>query len=164
MRKWRHVILYSLLLMLPTRAVAQSPDIPLTLHPEYGIRQMAFDAPLPGYPEEARAAGAQGLAIAAVHFEADGNYADLEVLASPHPAITKSVTSTIRRWRLKPIIMPGGMRARAQGELRFRYVIDGAEYRVELLTDAEQKKHSPQYERMEKSFRYRWDDERRRKS
>ena len=152
------MLLSSFLLLLPTTSVAQSPYVPVLLHAEYGIRQRAINAPLPGYPDEARTAGAQGLAIAAVHFEVDGNYADVEVVTSPHPAITESVISAIKGWRIKPIIMNWGAHARVQGEVRFRYIIDGGEYRVELLTDAEQKKHSPQYKRMEKKFRHTWKD------
>ncbi|HZH30077.1 MAG TPA: energy transducer TonB [Pyrinomonadaceae bacterium] len=159
MRKLALTFLAGFLLLLPTSSGAQSPEIPVALRDEYGIRLNAIDAPQPAYPEEAKKAGAHGLVIAAVHFDVRGDCVGVEVLASPHPAITESVTSAIRRWRLKPLVMNWGAPARVQGELRWRYVIDDGVYRVELLPKAEQKRHSQQYKRMEKSFRRSWESQ-----
>lgn len=148
-----------LLLLLPTVSHAQPERTPppLVLETEYGIRsRAAVRAPLPAYPEEARAARAQGLVVVAVHFEVGGGYAGAEVLESPHPAISKAVLASIERWRLKPSLTIWGEAVRIQGELRFSYVIAGEKYEVELLPADKQKKMSPQYKEFEMQFRRSW--------
>jgi TonB family protein len=155
---------FLLLLALPLPAVSHArrptqKTPPLVLEMEYGIRNRAVNAPLPEYPEEARAARAEGLVIVAVHFEVGGGYAGAEVLASPHPAISRAVTATIGTWRLKPSYTIYGEAVRIQGELRFNYVIAGDKYEVELLPKDKQKKHSPQYKEFEKQFRHMWKEQ-----
>ena len=154
MCKWRLVLIVSLLLSFAPVAPALPQEIPVILESEYRIRRRAIDMVLPEYPEEAKAVGAQGLVIVAVHFEVDGSYAGMKVAQSPHPSITEAVASSLRKLRLRPVSSTGEYRL--QGELRFRYVIEGGEYRVELLPDEEQKKNSPRYRSIDVGFRRSW--------
>lgn len=151
---------FLLLLLLPPISPAQQQQQPnpppLVLEGEYGIRRRAVNAPLPEYPEAARAARAEGLVIVAVHFEVGGCYAGAEVLASPHPAISKAVVDAIGMWRLNPSFTIAGEAVRVQGELRFSYVNAGEKYEVQLLPANKQKNLSPQYKEFEKQFRHSW--------
>lgn len=160
MHGWRINLVGSFLLFLPVVSAAQSVRTSqLVLEPEYGIRLKALNAVSPEYPEEARAAGAQGLVIVAVHFETNGDYAGAQVLASPHPAISRAVIAAIEKWRFDPHIVTGGEPAREQGELRFRYVIEDERYSVELLPTEQQKKYSPQYKKFDMKFRSSWPEQ-----
>jgi TonB family protein len=154
MCKWRLVLIVSLLLSFAPVARAQQQKIPVVLESEYRIRRRAIEIVLPEYPEEAKAAGAQGLVIVAVHFETDGNYDGMKIAVSPHASITEAVAASLRQWRVMPVSRTGEYRL--QGELRVRYVIEGREYRVELLPDEEQRRHSPQDRRIDVGFRRSW--------
>ncbi|MDT4966526.1 MAG: Gram-negative bacterial TonB protein C-terminal [Acidobacteriota bacterium] len=154
MRKTKFVLIVSLLLFSVPVAPAQQQKIPVALESEYRIRRRAIDVVLPEYPEEAKAVGAQGLVIVAVHFERDGTYDGMKVAMSPHPSITDAVDASLRQWRVMPVNKTGDYRL--QGELRFRFVIEGREYRVEILPDEEQRRTSPQYRRIDVGFRRSW--------
>ena len=154
MRNWKLVLIGIHLLTLVPPAPAPQQKYPVVLESEYRIRRRAIEPVLPEYPDEAKAVGAQGLVIVAVHYETDGKYDGMKVAMSPHPSITDAVDASLRQWRVMPVNRDGEYRL--QGELRFRYVIEGGDYRVELLTDDEQRRHSPQYRRIDVGFRGVW--------
>jgi len=128
-------------------------DSPLGLLPEDSLRKRVSESVIPEFPEEARAAGAQGLVIAAVHFDEDGNHSKTRVLKAPHPDISLAVTKALTRWKIKPYLVDSVLRARTRSELRFHYVIEDGVGVVREPSIDEQKKHSREYMKIDRSFR-----------
>jgi len=67
--------------------------------------QRIFDA-APVYPEAARAAGVQGIVIAEVLIDTDGNVMDIRVLRS-HPLLENAAVDAIWQWRYEPVLVDG---------------------------------------------------------
>jgi TonB family protein len=145
-----------LLLLAPTNSAQSEKEPPLALLWEGDLRRRVVSAITPDFPEEAKSAGAHGLVIAAVHFDADGNFVNARVLESPHPAITEAVLTALKEWKIKPVVFQWEGVSRAQGELRFVYVNKDGESRVDTLTHDEQWKLSPQYKKIDLKFRDEW--------
>jgi TonB family protein len=123
-----------------------------TLQPMVGstmedyLRHDAVKTVTPSYPEEAIAAGAQGLVIAAVRFDEKGDLIKITVLQSPHSAITEAVIQAVKEWKLgKNHKIDYGRPGHIQGELRFHFILENGTGRVEGPTDDELKTQSKLY-------------------
>ena len=68
---------------------------------ESELRRDARITVLPSYPDEAVQAGAQGSAMVAVLYDENGDYLNMKVLESPHPAISKAVSDALKQWKIK---------------------------------------------------------------
>lgn len=139
-------------LSLCVAAAAQTPAT-LVMDNEYGIRHRTTNEVKPEYPEEAIREGAQGWVIAAVQFDVTGKLVKAEVLESPHPLLKQAVLDALQGWKTKPITMSWGEVSRSQGELRFYFSITDGQGRVSPAPEAEQKKLSEPYKKMQQRFR-----------
>jgi protein TonB len=64
-----------------------------------------FDAP-PVYPRQALDAGVQGIVIAEVLLDSDGNVADVRVLRS-HPLLEDAAVEAVLQWKYEPVLLNG---------------------------------------------------------
>jgi TonB family protein len=152
-----YVLAGLLLLLLASTSKAQTDEKPpLAILWEGSLRQQVVKAVTPDFPEEAKAAGAHGLVIVAVHFDAEGDFVNAKVLESPHRAITEAVLAALKEWKIKPVVFQWYGVSRAQGELRFVYVNKDGETHVDTLSHDEQWKLSPQYRKIDLQFRDEW--------
>lgn len=152
MRRVRVFILLFVALV-PILGAQLQATTPLGLLREDLLRKRITESIVPAFPEEARAAGAQGLVIAAVHFDEDGNLSKIRVLKSPHPEISSAVTKALKSWKVKPYLVDSVLRARIQSELRFYYVIEDGVGVVHEPSIAEQRKPSREFMKIEMEFR-----------
>lgn len=58
--------------------------------------------PVMGYPDAARADGAEGRLVLRVHLDAAGRIERVEVESAVHPAIEREARAALRRWRFAP--------------------------------------------------------------
>ena len=128
---------FLLFLFSATSAVAQTPDV-MNLQPqvldtiESYLRSDAVKTAKPDYPAEALAAGAQGLVIVAVRFDENSDPIKINVLQSPHPSITEAVIKAVKAWKIgRYRKIDYGRPLHLQGELRFHFIIENAQGRVE---------------------------------
>lgn len=147
------VVILLLVAFVPVLCAQLKAVTPLGLISEDRLRKRITASVLPEFPEEARTAGAQGLVIAAVHFDEDGNFSKARVLKSPHPQISLAVTKALTSWKVTPYLVDSVLRARIQGELRFYYVIEDGVGFVRAPSIDEQKKRSREYRKIDMEFR-----------
>ncbi len=112
---------------------------------EFGLRVLMVHTVMPEYPEEALSAGAQGLVVAAVRSNPNGDLVTIKILQSPDPSISKAVVNALKQWKMKRTVNGGGEPSRYQGELRFHYIIENGVGRVENPTREEQVTYSQAY-------------------
>jgi TonB family protein len=147
------ILILLFMAVVPILGAQPKAVTPLVLMAEDKLRKRVTASVLPEFPEKARAAGAQGLVIAAVHFDEDGNLSEIRVLKSPHAEISSAVTKALTSWKVRPYSADSAERARIQGELRFYYVIKDGVGLVREPSIDEQKKHSREYKKIEMGFR-----------
>ena len=130
--------------VLLAQAQTLQPMVGSTL--EVYIRHDAVKTVTPNYPEEAIAAGAQGLVIAAVRFDEKGDLIKIKVLQSPHSSIADAVIQAVKEWKIgKNHKIDYGRPGRLQGELRFHFILENGTGRVEGPSDDELKTQSKLY-------------------
>lgn len=61
----------------------------------------------PVYPEEAKAAGAQGSVVLAVIIGKDGTVQNLHVITSASPLLNQAALDAVKQWRYKPYVLNG---------------------------------------------------------
>ena len=64
--------------------------------------------PDPPYSDEARKAKYQGVVVVMVIVTADGRAADVKVIKSPGLGLDEKTVETVKQWRFKPAVGPGG--------------------------------------------------------
>ena len=101
----------------------------------------------PEYPAEAIAAGAQGLVVAVVRFNAQTNdLVKIKVLQSPHPSITEAVIKAVKEWKIgRWPKVDYGKPVHIQSELYFHFILEDGKGRVEGASDDELKADSKLY-------------------
>ena len=110
------------------------------------IRSDAVKTVTPVYPADAIAAEVQGLVIAAVRFDEKGDLLEIKILQSPHSSITEAVLSAVKEWKIgKHHKIDYGRPGHLQGELRFHFILENGQGRVEGPSDDELKSHSKVY-------------------
>jgi TonB family protein len=147
------VLIFLFVAFVPILGAQLKAASPIVLLAEDKLRKTVTASVVPEFPEEARTAGAQGLVIAVVHFDEDGNLLKTRVLKSPHPEISLAVTKALTRWKVTPYLVDSVLRARIQSELRFYYVIKDGVGVVHEPSIAEQKRHSREYRKIDLEFR-----------
>lgn len=100
---------------------------------------------MPEYPEQALRAGAQGLFVAVVRFDEDGNFSKIRIFESPHPLISKAVVDALKQWKTRHLVDFNGVPCRIQSDVRFHFIIDNGVGRVENPSEDEQKTWSKPY-------------------
>jgi TonB family protein len=64
--------------------------------------------PNPAYTEEARKARYQGIVVLEITILPDGRTTDVRVIRGLGMGLDESALQTVRTWRFKPLIGPGG--------------------------------------------------------
>jgi TonB family protein len=113
------------------------------------LRHDAITTVMPIYPDEAQAAGAQGLVNVAVVFDEKGDFARMQVLESPHAAITQAVSDALKQWKIKigydSPYQEFARPIRPFAEVRFHFVIRDGVPTVEPAMSEEQMRTSKQF-------------------
>ncbi len=68
--------------------------------------KLVFGRP-PGYPEQARANGVEGVVLIRTVILTDRTTAEPVVLSSPDPELTKAALDAVRQWRYQPTLLNG---------------------------------------------------------
>jgi hypothetical protein len=106
---------------------------------ERGARSQAENIVLPSYPEEAKAEGNQGVVWAMVLFDQEGKLAKTRFLETPHPLLAEAVGHALEEWKLKRLYNSGLEPIETQTAVRFHFIFENGQGRVETATDEEQK-------------------------
>jgi len=97
---------------------------------------------LPTYPDEAVQANVQGLAMVTVLFDENGDFMNMKVLESPHPAISKAVRDALKQWKIKIYFdspyPESRLSIRVCSQVQFHFVIRDGVPLVEPATREEQ--------------------------
>lgn len=101
----------------------------VTVHETY-LRKRATKTVTPGFPERAKKRGAQGVVVAQIDVNEQGEVAQVMVLEAPDPLIKEAVIKAIGQWRFNPPTI-GGKPVRVRGKLTFYYVIERGKGRVD---------------------------------
>jgi TonB family protein len=101
---------------------------------EWAFRLNATRRVVPEYPAEALRAGAQGAVVLSLYHDGDGNAANIKVVESPHPALTRAAVEAVERWKWRKFVS-GGVARPVLGKLSFKFVIEGGAGRVENPPD-----------------------------
>ena len=101
----------------------------VTVHETY-LRKRATRAITPGFPEQAKRRGAQGVVVAQINVNEQGEVAQVMVLEAPDPLIKEAVIKAIEQWRFNPPTI-SGKSVRIRGKLTFYYVIERGKGRVD---------------------------------
>jgi TonB family protein len=92
---------------------------------------------MPEYPAESLAAGVQGVAVTSIRANRGGAIESVTVLESPDPAIGRSLSVALGRWRFTPISLLNSTEPLAfSGKLTFYFRIVGGRGQVLKGTDA----------------------------
>jgi TonB family protein len=78
---------------------------------------------MPEFPAQAFTAGADGVAVARLKLDEQGNVTDVTVLAAPHPAIKEALLAALARWKFKPAKV-NDVPTPITSRLTFYYAID----------------------------------------
>src|SRR5688572_18184094 len=95
-------------------AIAWEPCVIGTVS-EVAFRRLAIRKVMPGFPEEAIKAKAQGVAVARVRLDEKGEIHSLEILQAPHESIARATADAVKNWAFyfdskkeeKPICISG---------------------------------------------------------
>jgi TonB family protein len=150
------VLILLLVAFVPILAAPLENDSLIVILAEYKLRARVVKSVVPSFPEKALSAGSQGLVIAAVHFDEDGNFRSALVLKSPHPEISSAVTKALEDWKVTPYLVGKVVPTRIQSELRFYYVIEDGVGRVDAPSLEEQRKPSRESRKIDAQFRRTW--------
>lgn len=143
LRKISVLLVLILAITVVNSSVLRRPQI--STHPdrqctsERGARSIAENIVLPSYPEEAKAEGHQGLVWALVSFDQEGKLAKTRFLESPHPLLAEAVGHALEEWKLKRLYNGGLKPIETQTAVRFHFIFENGQGRVETATDEEQK-------------------------
>ncbi len=90
--------------------------------PEEVLRGLAIKSVMPDFPAQAYEAGAEGLAVARLQIDEQGNVTRVDALAAPHPSIKEALVAALSRWKFRPAEV-NNRPAATSGKLRFHYAI-----------------------------------------
>lgn len=124
------ISLLTLALNLAVIPTANSQTLQFVTVHESTLRKYATKVVMPSYPENARKRGAQGVVVAQVDVNEQGDVTKVEILEAPDPSIGEVVSDSIKRWKFKtPTIK--GKAVRIKGKLTFYYKLENKVGRVE---------------------------------
>jgi TonB family protein len=98
-----------------------------------GFRLESTSKVIPEFPEEALKAGAQGVVVLSLYQDAEGNAANIKVVESPHPAISRAAAAAVSQWKWRKFVS-GGIGSPVRSKLSFRFIIEDEAGHVEDLT------------------------------
>jgi hypothetical protein len=94
---------------------------------------------LPDYPEEAKKEGPQGLVSVVVLFDQEGKVAKTKFLETPHSLLKEAVSHALEQWKLLPMYDSRLEKEETQTQLRFHFIFENGQGRVEPATEEEQR-------------------------
>jgi TonB family protein len=102
---------------------SQAKQPPLAKVPESVFRKLISKFVMPAYPEGALKRAEQGVAVASVQVNEQGNLTDVQILEAPSDDIGNAVLSAIRQCKFNPANGEGGP-LRIEGKLTFYFAIE----------------------------------------
>jgi TonB family protein len=78
---------------------------------------------MPAFPEESRARGAKGVAVAELVFDPNGDVYRARILEAPDTPIKAAVLEAVKQWKFRPQFVDGSA-VYIRGKLTFYYVIN----------------------------------------
>jgi outer membrane biosynthesis protein TonB len=106
--------------------------------PEVMARKLAEDTTLPEYPEEPEPGTSQGVVFAAALFGTDGKLSGIRIYETPNEQFSDAVKAAMQKWKLKEFFNGAQEPIMTRTGIRFHFVFDGANGRVDLATEQEQ--------------------------
>ena len=92
---------------------------------EVGFRARARYSVSPRYPPGLVPLLIEGVAVAQVRVQPDGNVGDVEVLESPHEEISRAVVAALRQWRFPVAQLPTSyLAARVRGKVTYYFAVE----------------------------------------
>jgi len=91
---------------------------------EDGMRKSASKTVMPSYPREALKKREQGVAVAEVQYDAQGDVVNTTVLETPSKSIGDAVVAAIKQWKFVPSKKQDGTAVSVRGKLTFYFEID----------------------------------------
>ena len=91
---------------------------------EDGMRKSASKTVMPSYPTDALKNREQGVVIAEVQYDANGDVVNTAVLESPSQSIADAVVKAIKQWKFIPSKKEDGTPVSIRGKLTFYFEID----------------------------------------
>jgi TonB family protein len=113
----------SLVLTLTASAARASAQCTKGTTHEQILRSRAVNAIMPTFPPGALKDKAQGVAVAQVELNEEGEVIAVKILQASHPAIERAMFDAIIRWRFKPFMISGKAGC-IQGKLTFYFIIN----------------------------------------
>ena len=104
-------------------APSQGKQPPLAKVPESVFRKLISKFVMPSYPEGALKRGEQGVAVALVQVNEQGNLTDVQMLDAPSDDIRDAVLNAIRQCKFEPATSEDGP-VRIEGKLTFYFAIE----------------------------------------
>ncbi|HSK74135.1 MAG TPA: energy transducer TonB [Pyrinomonadaceae bacterium] len=90
---------------------------------EDGIRKSAVKTVMPVYPKESLKKQAQGVAVAEVQYDGNGDVTDIKLLESPDSPTGKAVVDAMKQWKFNPSKLKGKP-VSIRGKITFYFVIN----------------------------------------
>lgn len=119
-----------LLLVFASPAVGCPQDPATVTTVESVIRKAAIKSVMPKYPSSSRKRGANGVAVADVEIDEDGEIAMVKIVESPDRETGRAVEKAIRQWKFTQL-KAQGKPVRVLSKLTFYFVIQKGKGRVE---------------------------------
>lgn len=91
---------------------------------ETSIRKIATKTVMPNYPEDARKRGVNGVAVAEILVDENGDVVTTETVEAPDESIKKALEAAVKQWKFRPTKIKDGPAVRIRGKLTFYYVLD----------------------------------------
>ena len=85
------------------------------------LRTMKISGDLPSFPSDAFRSCSFGVAVASVQLDPKGKVSSIQMLQSPAPSISKSISQTLSNWRFKPYFLKNGQQVVFSGLLTFYF-------------------------------------------
>ena len=126
---YSHIKLLLLSISVALSSVVSAQTIRSVTVTEVTLRKHALKVVMPKFPEAARRNRAQGVAVAQLEVNEQGDASRIEVLEAPDPSIEEAVKRALGEWRFKPASI-GGKAVPLRGKLTFYYVIEKGKGRV----------------------------------
>lgn len=74
-----------------------------------GIKPAKISGQDPPYPEIAQDMGIEGKVSATLTIDTTGKVVEVQIISAPHKSMSESVTSTVKRWKFKPVMYKGSL-------------------------------------------------------
>jgi TonB family protein len=111
----------SLLERIPAKS---SPEDPLVIVGEDGIRKSAVKTVMPTYPGEALKKREQGTVVVELQYDSKGDVTDVSILESPTASISTAVSQAAKQWKFAGSKTMDGKSVNIRGKLTFYFEID----------------------------------------